>query len=100
LNTPRSHPQKNNWNEFVDRLKLLSLGVQKLILQKLHEKTIVWSLQNYIIYINSAKLCQYRKWLPLIVCVLILTRMDKVTMTNHIVSMRDEKEHLKPNINA
>ncbi len=26
--------------------------------------------------------------------------MDKVIATNHIVSMKDEKEYLKPNINA
>jgi hypothetical protein len=36
----------------------------------------------------------------IIVCVLILAQEDKVTTTNHIVSMRDEKEHLKMNINA
>jgi hypothetical protein len=35
-----------------------------------------------------------------IVCVLILTRVDKITTTNHIVSMKDEKEYLKTNINA
>jgi hypothetical protein len=40
------------------------------------------------------------KWLPIIICVLILTKVNKVTTTNHIVSMKDEKEYLKPNINA
>ncbi len=75
----------------MDRLKLLLMGIQDLILQNLHRKTIVWSLQNYIIYIDSAKLCQYRKWLPLIVCVFFFTRVDKVTTINHIVSKRDEK---------
>ncbi len=69
------------------------MGIQYLILHKLHKKLIVWSLYNYIIYINSAKLCQYRTWLPLIVCVLILTRMDKVTTTNHIVNMKEEKKY-------
>jgi hypothetical protein len=38
--------------------------------------------------------------LSVIVCALILTKVDKVTMTNHIVSMKDEKEYFKPNINA
>jgi hypothetical protein len=56
----------------VDRFKLLSMGIHELILQKLHGKTILWSLQNYILYIESAKLCQYKKWLLVIVCVLIL----------------------------
>ncbi len=69
-------------------------------MQKLHGKTTIWSLQNYILYIDSAKLCPYRKWLLVIVCVLILTRVDKLIMANHIVSMRYEKKYLKPNINA
>jgi hypothetical protein len=58
------------------------------------EKKTIWSLQNYILYIDNAKLCQYKKWLPIIVCVIILTRVDQVTMTNHIVSMRDGKKKL------
>ncbi len=84
----------------MDRFKLLLMGIQDLILQKLHGKTIIWSLQNYNLYIDSAKLCQYRKWLPLIICVLILTIVDKVTTTNSIVNMRDEKGYLKLNFNA
>jgi hypothetical protein len=56
LYTPRACPQKGNWNEFVDRFRLLSIGIQESILQKLHGKTIVWSLQNYILYIDSEKL--------------------------------------------
>jgi hypothetical protein len=57
----------------MDRFKLLLMGIHELILQKLYGKTIVWSLQNYILYIDSAKLCQYRKLLPIIFCVFILT---------------------------
>ncbi len=58
--TPRSCPQKGDWNEFVDRFKLLPIGIQELILQILHGKTTIWSLQNYNIYIDNAKLCQYK----------------------------------------
>jgi hypothetical protein len=43
------------------------------------------------LYIDSAKLCQYKKWLVVIVCVLILIEVDKVIATNHIVNMKDEK---------
>jgi hypothetical protein len=53
-----------------------------------------------MLYIDNAKLYQYRKWLPVIICVFILTRMDKIPSTNQIMSMRDEKKNLKPNINA
>jgi hypothetical protein len=67
-----------------------------LILQKLHGKTIVWSLKIYILKVDSAKLSQYRKWLSIIVCVLILTKVDKVVATTHIVSMKDGKEIKNP----
>ncbi len=67
------------------------MGIKELILQKLHRKTIVCSLQSYILYIDRTKWCQYRKWLSIIICVLMLTKVDKLTMINHIVSMRDEK---------
>jgi hypothetical protein len=77
------------------------MGIHELILQKLHGKTInVLSLQNYILYIDSANLCQYRIWLPVIVCVLILTWVDKITMINHIISMKNEKIYLRLNIDA
>jgi hypothetical protein len=28
------------------------------------------------------------------------TRVERVALTNHIVSMKDEKEYLKPNVNV
>jgi hypothetical protein len=31
LYTPRSCPQKGNWNEFFDRFKLLLIGIYKII---------------------------------------------------------------------
>ncbi len=93
LYTPRPSQQKSDLNEFIDRFKLLQIGIREFILQKIHGKTIVWSLQNYILYIDSAKLCQYRKWLYVMVCVLILTKVDKIITTNHIVNMRDEKKN-------
>jgi hypothetical protein len=46
------------------------------------------------------KLYQHRKWLLVIICVTILTRVDKVIATNHILSMKDGIFFLKPNINA
>ncbi len=60
----------------------------------------MWSLKNYKLYINITQLSHYRKWLLIIVCVSILTRVERVALTNHIVNMKDEKEYLKPNINV
>jgi hypothetical protein len=91
LYTTRSCPQKGDWNEFLDKFKLLLINIHESILQKLHGKTTIWSLQNYILYIDSAKLYQYKKWLLVIICVIILTKVNKVIATNHIVSMRYEK---------
>jgi hypothetical protein len=31
---------------------------------------------------------------------LVLTRVERVVVTNHIVSMKDEKDYLNSNINA
>jgi len=66
LYTPRSCPQKGNWNEFMDKFKLLPMGIHKLILQKIYGKKTIWSLQNYILYIdivqnyvNKENGCQY-----------------------------------------
>jgi hypothetical protein len=53
LYTLRSCPQKGNWNEFMDKVELLLISIQELILQKLHGKTNVWSLQNYILNIDN-----------------------------------------------
>jgi hypothetical protein len=51
---PKIMSTKGDWNEFVDRFKLLSISIQEVILQKLHGKTTIWSLQNYILYIDNA----------------------------------------------
>jgi hypothetical protein len=45
---PKIMSTKGDWNEFFDRFKSLLISIQELILQKLHGKTIVWSLQNYV----------------------------------------------------
>jgi hypothetical protein len=50
-----------------------------MILQKLHQKIIVWSLQNYILYNDTTQISQYKKWLPIIVCVIVLTRLERIT---------------------
>jgi hypothetical protein len=38
--------------------------------------------------------------MPIIVCGFISTRVDKIITISHIVTMKDEKEYLKPNNNA
>jgi hypothetical protein len=57
LYTPRSCPQKDDWNEFVDRYSGINFT-------KITWKKIVWSLQNYIYtlivqyYVNIKNGCQ------------------------------------------
>lgn len=56
LFTPKACSQKWDYNEFIDRFKLLPINVQKIILQKIHGKIVVWSLQNYILHIDIPQL--------------------------------------------
>jgi len=62
-----------------------------LFLLKWNLSHVSFSMHLICLYIDSAKLCQYKKWLVVIVCVLILIEVDKVIATNHIVNMKDEK---------
>jgi hypothetical protein len=58
LFTPKACSRKWDWNDFIDRFKLLPINVQEIILQKLHGKIVVWSLQNYILHIDIPQLSQ------------------------------------------
>ncbi len=97
--TPKACSQKWDHNEFIDRFKLLPINVQEIILQNYMENSCV-VISNYILHVDIPQLSQYRKWLLVIVCILVLTNVERVVMINHIVSMKDEKDHYKPNINA
>jgi hypothetical protein len=90
LYTLRPSPQKNDLNEFIDRFKLFPICIRSSFYKKNMEKQLYGHYKIIFYTLIVQKLCQYQKWLYVIVCVLILTKVDKVIATNRIVSMRDE----------
>ncbi len=72
LYTPRSNPELDKWGTFVEKFKRLLENVQELIIKKLHGRTEVWCIQLQTLIINTTQLTKYRRWLPIIVCLLTL----------------------------
>jgi hypothetical protein len=62
--------------------------------------TKVWSIQLCTLIIDTAKLTKYRRWLPLLVCLLTLAEIDKIVATHYIVVFHDRHEYIKSNINV
>jgi hypothetical protein len=72
LYTPRRAPKLNTWGNFVEKFKTLPKNVQELIIKKLHGETKVWCIQLKTLIINTTQLMKYRRWLPIMVCLLML----------------------------
>jgi hypothetical protein len=60
----------------------------------------VWCIQLKILIIDIAQLMKYRKWLPIMVCLLMLIPIKKVATTYHIIKFYDKIKFTKPNINV
>jgi hypothetical protein len=43
---------------------------------------------------------KYRRWLPVIVCIITLIPIRKVFATHHSIQFLEKREYTKPNINA
>jgi hypothetical protein len=75
----------------VERFKQLLENVQELILKKLHRGTKVRHIQHKTLTIDALKLSNYKRWLPIIVCLLALISIKKITTTYHNISSFDRK---------
>jgi hypothetical protein len=73
---------------------------QELIKKKLHGGTKVWCIQLKILIIDIAPSMKYRRWLPIMVCLLTLIPLKKVAATYHITKFHDGRKFTKPNINV
>jgi hypothetical protein len=85
---------------FVEKFKILLENVQELIIKKSHGGTKVWCIQLKILIIDTTQLTKYRRWLPIMVCLLTLIPINKVVATYHIIKFHDIREFTKPNINV
>ncbi len=57
-------------------------------------------IQLEILIIDITQLTKYGRWLPVMVCLLMLIPIKKVATTYHIIKFHDRKEFTKPNINV
>jgi hypothetical protein len=60
----------------------------------------IWCTQLKILIIDIAQLTRYRRWLLIMVCLLMLIPIKKVVATYHIIKFHDRRKFTKPNINA
>ncbi len=59
----------------------------------------VWCIQLQTLIIDTTQLTKYQRWLPIIVCLLMLISIEKVA-TYHIIKFHDKREFAKKNINV
>jgi hypothetical protein len=50
--------------------------------------------------IDASELTKYRRWLPILVCLFILLKIQNVYTTYHVIKLLNHKEFDKVNINA
>jgi hypothetical protein len=72
LYTPRRNPKLDKWVTFVEKFKTLFENVQELIINKLHGGMEVWCIQLRTLIIDTTQLTKYWRWLPIIMCLLML----------------------------
>ncbi len=72
LYTPRRNLKFDKWRTFFEKFKTLLENVQELIITKLHGGTKVWCIQLQTLIIDTTQLTKYRRWLLVIVCLLML----------------------------
>jgi hypothetical protein len=66
----------------------------------LHGGIKVWCIQLCTFIIDTAKLTKYKRWLPVLVCLLTLAKINKFVATHYELVFQDRHEYIKPNINA
>jgi hypothetical protein len=87
-------------DSFMEFFWELPHNVQVLIIEKLHENTKTWCIQRKSLIINASELTKYRRWLPILVCLLILLKIENVHTTYHVIKLLDRRKFDKININA
>ncbi len=56
----------------------LPQNVQELIINKLHGNTKTWCIQHKTLIIDIFEFTKFRRWLPILVCLFMLLRIEKV----------------------
>ncbi len=98
LHTPRNTPEFDKWTCFVDKFESMSKRIQKLILKKLHGGIKVRCIQPCALIIDTTELTKYKRWLLVLVCLLTLTKINKIVATHYEVVFQGRHEYTKPTL--
>jgi hypothetical protein len=85
LHTPKNTLELDKWNFFVDKFKSTLEKIQELICKKLHGGNKFWCIQLCTLIIDTIELTKYRRWLPMLVCLLTLAKINKIVATHYKV---------------
>jgi hypothetical protein len=100
LYTPRNALELDEWGNSKEKFQTLLENIQELIIKKLHGGTKVWCIQHKSLIIDATKLTKYRRWLPIILCIITLIQINKLFATHHLIQFFNIREFIRPNINA
>jgi uncharacterized membrane protein len=59
----------------------------------------MWCIQ-FILNYCATNLTKYRKWLPLIICIITLIPIKNFFTTHHSIQFLDKRKFTRPNSNA
>jgi hypothetical protein len=68
--TQRNALEFDEWGNFKYKFKTLPENIQELIIKKIHGGIKVWCIQHRSLIIDVTKLTKYKRWLPIIVCII------------------------------
>jgi hypothetical protein len=70
----------------------LPQNVLMLIIEKLHGNTKTCCIQHLLLIIDASKLTKCRHWFPILICLLILLRIQNVYTTHHVIKLLDRRK--------
>jgi hypothetical protein len=59
--------------------------IQEFIIKKVLGSTEVWCIQHRSLIMDAIELTKYRRWLPIIVCIITVSPINKFFATYHLI---------------
>jgi len=78
-----------NGEVFKRNLKHYLKNIKELIIKKLHGGTEVWCMQHRSLIIDAIELTKYKRWLPIIVCIITLILIKEIFAMHHSIQFLD-----------
>jgi hypothetical protein len=85
LYTPKNALELDEWGHFKKKFKTLLENIKELIITKLHGGTKMWCMQHRSLIIDAIELTKYKRWLPLIVCIITLIFIKGIFAIHHSI---------------